>query len=181
MQRLWNYTRVICKRKNILGSIINCLEKKKKKKVQRHRCRQHGNKPMRAPHSGGGRAFWPHFPATTDSWSLIRPSPSSMVSRDSRLSSTVTAESDGSSVWWENEKKDKKTKTKQVRWGQMTLKRLSAASGLGDLTLNWTRQVGTDILLTESEPAIMSTRQSSSFSLGRETTHKHTRTDCSRV
>lgn len=59
----------------------------------------------------------------------------------------------------------------------MTLKRPSAASGLGDLTLNWTRQVGTDILLTESEPAIMSTRQSSSFSLGRETTHKHTHTD----
>ncbi|KAG7231611.1 hypothetical protein INR49_011006 [Caranx melampygus] len=30
--------------------------------------------------------------ATTDNWSLIRPSPSSMVSRDSRLSSTVTVE-----------------------------------------------------------------------------------------
>lgn len=46
----------------------------------------------------------PHFPATTDSWSLIRPSPSSMVSRDSRLSSTVTVDSesppaDGSSVF----------------------------------------------------------------------------------
>lgn len=56
----------------------------------------------------------------------------------------------------------------------MMLKRLSAAFGLGNLTLNWTRQVGTDILLTESEPEIMSTRQSSSFSLGRETTHTHT-------
>ncbi|KAG7232215.1 hypothetical protein INR49_009408 [Caranx melampygus] len=33
-----------------------------------------------------------YFPATTDNWSLIRPSPSSMVSRDSRLSSTVTVE-----------------------------------------------------------------------------------------
>lgn len=46
----------------------------------------------------------------------MRPSPSSMVSRDSRLSSTVTAESDGSSVWWDNEKEQKKqTKTGQVR------------------------------------------------------------------
>lgn len=45
-----------------------------------------------------------YFPATTDSWSLMRPSPSSMVSRDSRPSSTVTAETDsppadGSSIW----------------------------------------------------------------------------------
>lgn len=47
-----------------------------------------------------------HFPATTDSWSLMRPSPSSMVSRDSRPSSTVTVEMDfppaaghGSSIW----------------------------------------------------------------------------------
>lgn len=44
------------------------------------------------------------------------------------------------------------------------------------LTLNWTRQVGTDIRLTESEPVTMSTRQSNSFSWGRETTHIHTHT-----
>lgn len=58
----------------------------------------------------------------------------------------------------------------------VTQKMLSVASGFGDLTLNWTRQVGTDIRLTESEPAIMSTRQSSSFSLGRETVYIYTHT-----
>lgn len=52
-------------------------------------------------HGGGKR---PYFPATTDSWSLMRPSPSSMVSRDALLSSTVTAETesppaDESSTW----------------------------------------------------------------------------------
>lgn len=46
----------------------------------------------------------PYFPATTDSWSLMRPSPSNMVSRDSLLSSTVSAETesppaDESSIW----------------------------------------------------------------------------------
>lgn len=44
------------------------------------------------------------------------------------------------------------------------------------LTLSWTRQVGTDIRLTESEPVTMSTLQFSSFSWGRETTHTHTHT-----
>lgn len=48
----------------------------------------------------------PHFPPTADSWSLIRPRPSSIVSSDSLLSSTVTVETGsppagghGSSTW----------------------------------------------------------------------------------
>lgn len=81
-----------------------------------------------------------HLLATAESWSRMRPSPSSMVSSVSLLSSTVTADTEGLSPH---------------RLGSSWI-------------FIWSRQVGTARRLMLSEEVLMSTLQSRSTRRGRE-------------
>lgn len=81
-----------------------------------------------------------HLLATAESWSRMRPSPSSIVSSVSLLSSMVTAETEGLSPH---------------RLGSSWI-------------FIWSRQVGTAMRLMLSEAVLMSTLQSRSIRRGRE-------------